>query len=425
MRILCQLKRLIIGILALSGSNLLAQGQIRLSGEPDRMDFFLHTVDNGPRFAELYGHLQIRIIDSKTSGDYMMSWGLFDYAAPNFALNFYKGRLNYAIGIFDTRRTDATYRYDDRTVWQNKLLFSKQQKLRLLEKMSFDLKPENRNYLYQYFWDNCSTRPRNFIDYALNGEFKKKYENVDSGMTWRTAVRLHQSLIPLSGLVLELLMNSNLDVNMTKWEHMFLPQKLREGLVNFPQLDDDFAPIEGTSILGDTETYYEGTKYEIYPKRDYILFFALFISSILVSLLLSKLKKGGCTRSMGFFSSLWFLLGGCFGLLMPISWWFSDHIDLKHNANILLFWPLDWLLILPGFYLLINKPIPGGLLGRIIRYYLYGHVLAFVGMIVMSFFGLIDQNVTVVLATYGVVCLVYWFYFLRKYSMKDELRANG
>jgi hypothetical protein len=128
---------------------------------------------------------------------------------------------------------------------------------------------------------------------------------------------------------------------------------------------------------------------------------------------------------MGLFSSLWFLLGGCFGLLMPISWWFSDHIDLKHNANILLFWPLDWLLILPGFYLLINKPIPGGLLGRIIRYYLYGHVLAFVGMIVVSLFGLIDQNVTVVLATYGVVCLVYWFYFLRKYSMKDELRANG
>mgnify|MGYP000060574902 FL=1 len=53
--------------------------------------------------------------------------------------------------------------------------------------------------------------------------------------------------------------------------------------------------------------------------------------------------------------SLWGLLSSALGLSMAIIWAFSHHLDGHHNWNLMLFWPLDFVLCLTMFRRKMNK----------------------------------------------------------------------
>ena len=90
-----------------------------------------------------------------------------------------------------------------------------------------DEQPENRNYLYNYFTDNCSTRVRDIIDRALGGALSFT-KTVASGRTYRDeALRSTQEDFPLATGI-DIGLGRPSDHRMTVWESMFLPMSLHE-----------------------------------------------------------------------------------------------------------------------------------------------------------------------------------------------------
>jgi hypothetical protein len=92
----------------------------------------------------------------------------------------------------------------------------------------------------------------------------------------------------------------------------------------------------------------------------------------------------------------------------------SDHLDLHHNANMLLFWPLDVILLVWALAILVQGrgwqlPVKGTLFLR--RYVLF-HMVGTLLMPVLRLLGLIEQDVNRILVwvlpPYMVILFLLW-----------------
>jgi hypothetical protein len=106
--------------------------------------------------------------------------------------------------------------------------------------------------------------------------------------------------------------------------------------------------------------------------------------------------------------------GALIGFLMPVTWLVSEHKDLHHNANMLLFWPFDIILLVWAFALLIKGrgwrlPVKGTLF---LRRYVLAHMIGTLLMPVLRILGMIEQDVNReivwVLPPYLVILFLLW-----------------
>ncbi len=185
----------------------------------------------GSQVWELFGHNAIWIHDAVAGTDIAYHWGLFDFADEDFIPNFLKGRMLYSMGAFDLAATIAEYRRTNRTVWAQELAMTAAEKHRLARFVAWNLLPENREYLYDYYRDNCSTRIRDALDNALGGSIRRTFSGParetppnPSSYRFHTA-RLTQDDWPIyTGTMLGL--GQPVDRQTSPWEEMFLPVQM-------------------------------------------------------------------------------------------------------------------------------------------------------------------------------------------------------
>lgn len=79
------------------------------------------TCSEGPEIYELEGHTAIRVVDPVNGTDYVVNWGIFDFAAPNFVYRFVKGETDYMSGTAPTRYFLSQYARQGRTVTEQRL----------------------------------------------------------------------------------------------------------------------------------------------------------------------------------------------------------------------------------------------------------------------------------------------------------------
>ena len=360
---------------------------VKLHGQEkdlSHIDVYLHTFDVGNLIYTNFGHTALRVKDNRSGRDLIYNWGIFDFKDPlSFSLDYYRGNLIYKLGIYPSRRAMQHYRREGRRIWEDQLVLSDHQKGLLLEKLAWNSRPENRDYLYQYFFDNCSTRPRDFIDYALGGVLAEKTKGVDRGKSFRQMVRDGYTFNPWMDVILEIGMNSRIDRNMTRWESMFHPIELRNELFELR--------INGQSIIGESHQIFDGKVLQ--PLSFDVFKFLLLILGVPVLLALAclqyvALKKdkdkdyksrlsSWALRITGFVGFIFFLIGGIFGILIPLNWIFSGHQDLHHNANMILFFPFD-IFLAPIFAKLClkGKSLEFGVrFGDLLRKYMIVHLV--------------------------------------------------
>ena len=121
------------------------------------------------------------------------------------------------------------YRFQERTVWQDRINLTNPQKVRLYRRLMWNLEPENIVYPYQYFYDNCTTKVRDYLDEALSGRISQQFTGMTE-ISFRHQVQAHYQSVSLIALSLDVLMNSYIDRAMSEWEEMFLPLRLRDRL---------------------------------------------------------------------------------------------------------------------------------------------------------------------------------------------------
>jgi hypothetical protein len=289
----------------------------------------LVTFEPGEKIYERYGHNAIWIHDAGSGADELYDWGRFSFSKPHFLLRFIQGQMWYAMGFErDVPAVVAFYVGQGRKVWMQELDLPPGERLRLREFLAWNYLPENREYAYDYYLDNCSTRVRDALDRALGGAIRR-FGDTLSGWTWRDETRrLNQHNRGLyTGLLLVL--GQPVDREMTRWEQMFLPMRLREDLNRITRIGADGI---ARPVVRWERLVAAGGQWPV-PDRP---------GNWLPGYIVLGLLLGGlmvlAARTRGFLplATLWMLLVGLLGGFMMWAWMFSYHRAAYANENLFL-----------------------------------------------------------------------------------------
>lgn len=410
-RLLCLLLLLLCNIVPLSAQAQYPELSPRAYPVPPDLSgvhFYLITVDVGNQVWDNFGHTALRMYDENTNTDLVFNWGVFDTGGSPvaFSYNFFKGIMNYQLVTSPPSMEFDMYRAQQRTVWQDRINLTNPQKEILYRRLQWNMEADNREYAYQYFFDNCTTRVRDYLDEALGGRLQQAYDGV-TDETFRDQVQAHYASVSLIAFSLDVLMNSNIDRNVTEWESMYLPVALRERLAALtsdvseegqllPLLSDQQVIMEFPPPAIQTDAYQVASIGLLAP----VLFLIFMLKRIPMSYFATHSRIGFKMeelnfRILGVLGLLTALFSGIYGTLMLGSWFVSDHLDTHHNVNLLLFWPTDLLgVIVGGRWLILRRPWPmTHNTAPFINNYLLAHVLAMLAYVVIALFDLSAQSV--------------------------------
>lgn len=379
-----------------------------------RVHFYLITVDVGSMVWDNFGHSALRVVDEEHNTDTVYNWGLFDTSGGvwRFSFNFFKGIMNYQLGSSSPAAEFGSYRQQQRTVWQDRINLTSSQKEILYKRLLWNVRPENVVYPYHYFFDNCTTRLRDYLDEALGGRIRAATDTPTDN-TFRDLVTYHYRSVPLIEFSLDLLMNANIDRTVSGWEEMFLPLSLRARLM--PLTSDVADAGQRLPLLSDSSVIMEFASPQAGANPYYLAGLFLFVPSLLLMLLLRRARPtffathsrltlsapGLSFRALGVVGVIASLFSGVYGCLMLGGWFFSDHVDLYQNVNLLLCWPTDLLgMVIAGRWLLLAKHWPlTHNSAPFINYYMLARLCSVLVYAVIAGFDLSIQSLQVFLLT--------------------------
>ena len=200
-------------------------------------------------------------------------------------------------------------------------------------------KRENRVYRYNFFYDNCSTRPRDIIERNMEGGLvyqpREGYEP-----TYREMLHQHNSRHQWTAFGIDLLLGVKADAKTNREEQEFLPNNLRQDFDHaYVMRDGRREPlVKECRVLVPAGIQMSQSDFIVSP----FIFFAIifFITAILS--LIEYFKK---TRFI-WFDTLLMLLTGLPGIVLVLMI-FSEHPTTSINLQILLLNPLALLFIWP------------------------------------------------------------------------------
>lgn len=317
-------------VLALMAAALVGGGPA--AAQPgSELTVYLLTFDPGGRVWERYGHNAIWIRDTLRDTDSTYDYGRFDFKEANFALKFARGEMRYGMGAGTADDYIRAYTDAGRQVWVQELDLAPAARLRLRDFLERNLL--DPYYAYDYYRDNCSTRIRDALDTALGGALRR-YGEAPSGMTFREETRRLNQHKPLLYLGLMIGLGQPTDREMTRWEQMFVPMRLREALDSL-RVAGPGGPLP---VVRSERILYPSDRYPV-PERphDWTLEFlaaGLGLGGILAGLGVAR----AAAARVGFLllGTLWALLTGVGGLVLTLLWAATGHEAAYRNENLLL-----------------------------------------------------------------------------------------
>jgi hypothetical protein len=310
---------------------------------------------------ELYfwwGHIALIIENTVTGRSNFYDYGLFSFDNENFFYNFTFGRLIYSCGVSPSSANLEGYIKTNRSVKIFTLDIPDKKKIEVLNFASHNVLPENRDYFYHHFRDNCSTRIRDIVDIMTDGQFKEQYINVPSPFTLRDHVRRHTWFSPAADWALNFWMGQVIDLPLTVWDDMFLPEEVGKRIDEFWYTDTDG---EKRKLVTSVESYYKAHNrpavLEVPKKQWQIqLTFSIVLSVIFSFFFYLQWKKIPIGRILcGFSMSLCGLVFGFASLLLYFMNLFTNHDYTFENSNMLFGTPLLLAAVPLGIYYALTK----------------------------------------------------------------------
>ena len=290
------------------------------------MEFYLITGGPGSLVWENFGHSAI-LFTSPDSFPIAYDWGIFTFD-DSFFVNFAFGRLYYeAWATYGEYRIESLIA-DDRSVRALKLELDENQKKNLLSFLIYSTKEENKTYLYDYFRDNCATRPRDIYSWLTGGEFEEKLKSTPSEETLRETVERHLSLstFPVAWTI-SYLLGPDTDKEETMWEACFLPSTLNACIKEYQESEDDII--------------YSSESRKSVPEKWSLKTRSILMGLILIAIsLLPLTKKRWVERISDIILGIIYLFFAVLSLVLLFFMLFTIHNVTKGNVNFLLISPL-------------------------------------------------------------------------------------
>lgn len=320
-----------------------AQEPARAQGA--ELTVYLATMGPGDLVWEKFGHNAIWIRDAITGSMIAYNYGIFDFAQDRFIPRLMKGRMLYSMGVDEADHALAAYTYFNRSVTLQRLNLAPSQRHALREFLEWNWLPQNRDYLYDYFRDNCSTRVRDALDRALGGALADALVGVPTGETYSShSLRLTaEAPATFTGLMLGLGLPTSQPID--AWEESFIPMELMRHVRAIQVVDQDGRAVP---LVAEEIAAFEAERApppDTVPNRFWVyLLTGAILAGFLLALALAARDRPFARANLALAIFFWGVATGFFGSILAMLWMFTNHTAAHANLNLLHVNPLGFLL---------------------------------------------------------------------------------
>lgn len=330
-------KRLIafLLIISMAGYGRFAQAQ------DCRLRVSLLTIGTGDDLYATFGHSAVRIVDSSTGGDYVFNYGTFNFDTPYFYWKFVRGKLMYSLSAMDFPDFMMGYREEKRSVTEQVLNLSCSEKEMVWQFLQQNYLPENRDYKYDFLYDNCSTRIRDIFDKIFGNGLVVSNIIPEEGLSFRKIINQYLKDKPWERLGINIMFGKSTDASMTNQQIMFLPDYLMKGA--------DSSRVNSKPFVSQKAVLYEPQKETVsgYPFYLHPLLWLTIVAAIVI--ILSFNSQWNSSRAiLPWVDRCLFFLTGLLGCFLLFMWFGTDHKVCAWNYNLLWAFPFN---LIFSFYL--------------------------------------------------------------------------
>jgi len=305
------------------------------------------TCGSGNELYSAFGHSAFRVFDPAIGLDKIYNYGTFDFNAPNFYLNFAKGKLIYLLSTADFNRFLRSYQYENRWVKTQVLNLTAEEVQLMYNFLENNAKPENRDYQYDFFYDNCSTKIEDVVQTVLKNKVVFSNTHITTTKSHRDLIDDYTQEFKWGKFGIDLALGSVIDDAATKDDYKFLPDYIFEAFNNATITKNGISEplvIKEISILKES------------PKNKPIELLSPFNVMLVLSLLIlfftyNDYHKSKRNKVLDF--TIYFMTG-IIGIVVLLLWFASSHTATYENFNFL--WAFAPNLLVAFFMLKSNLP---------------------------------------------------------------------
>ncbi|NVK51435.1 MAG: DUF4105 domain-containing protein [Flavobacteriaceae bacterium] len=284
------------------------------------------TAGPGTILYEGFGHSAIRIKD--TNFDLVYNYGFFDFNAPNFYLNFAKGRLLYKLERYPFHYFLRSYQKDKRWVKEQLLNLTQKEKQQFFEYLENNAKPENATYFYDPFYNNCATKLREITEIVLKDNVRFKDNHINTQQSFRQLMNQKLPWNTWGSFGINLALGSKLDKVADAKEHMYLPDFVYIGFNNATVNRDG----KSENLVKTDRTILKFDELRIKSSVVSPIFVFCLISLLGIFITYKDVKRRKRTKWLDF---VLFFTTGLLGVLVLLLWFFTNHSTTPNNFNFL------------------------------------------------------------------------------------------
>ncbi|GIZ07476.1 hypothetical protein FUMI01_02030 [Flavobacterium sp. UMI-01] len=281
------------------------------------------TCGTGNESYSLFGHTAIRISDPDNQLDVVYNYGAFDFNTPNFVAKFAKGDLQYFAITHSFNNFMSQYHYEQRDVFEQELAISLILKQKLFDNLNQSLTSGDSYYTYKFIDKNCTSMVVDIVNKTLGKNAITK--KTDKDLTYRSILYPYFDHHFFEKLGTSIIFGTKVDA---LGDHIFLPLELMHNLKLATYNQRPLAPGEPKVLLDFQET-------PAFSWWNNGYFYGILLGLIVL-------------LNHPILNQIYFLMLGLIGGLFTFLGFYSGHLELANNYNILLFNPL--LLVLAFFF---------------------------------------------------------------------------
>ena len=329
--------------------------QYGFSAEAPSSEKIISLITTASCTKEIYtswGHTAIRVQIPAENTDIIFNYGIFSFG-DNFLYKFVKGETDYRLAVWDFEEALEEAK-DDKNVfmYEQVLNLTEAEKDALFTAILENARPENRYYRYNFFFDNCATRPLWQIEKAIDG--KILYPVFNNTYTFRDFIYMKLVDSPWFAFGIDLCLGSETDRRVTDRELLFLPEELMRSYAGTSiESGDSIRPlVSWGNILNEPDASVKTEKGFTSIFTPLVACWLFFLLIVAHTAFYNYKKKNDLWLDV-----ILFLIYGLLGCLVFFLAFISEHPCTNPNYNLLWINPLQLIFAILVLFRKLRKPL--------------------------------------------------------------------
>ena len=304
------------------------------------LEISLLTCSPGDELYSAFGHTAIRV------NDMVFNYGMFNFNTEGFYIKFVSGQTDYELGVEMMQGFERQYERRNRSVIEQKLNLTNEEKAALFNALIENTRPENKTYRYNFVFDNCATRPRVKIEECLKGAIK--YDVKEESESYRKLIEKYVGEGSWIKFGIDILIGAEADKTASFFDRLFLPDELMNAFATARR-------DNGERLVSQTEEIVSQDKDEDDDEDNCVTPLAVAVIAMTIISIASLLFP----RKLKALDFVLFLATGLLGVVITFLCFFSLHPLVGENYNLLWLNPIHLIIPLTIFIKKARKILMG------------------------------------------------------------------